>query len=55
MAFSVEEKWRAQQVVHRATPMIPVEIYWLHDVPPVDERLISSGRSNQPWISFSVN
>ena len=38
MGFSLSAKCRARSLVRKATPMIPVEIYWLHDVPSVDER-----------------
>jgi hypothetical protein len=39
MGFSVESKAKAQQTIRKATPLIPVEIYWLHAAPPVDEQL----------------
>ena len=38
MGFSVESKAKAQQTIRKATPLIPVEIYWLHAAPPVDEQ-----------------
>ena len=38
MGFSLEAKCRAQSAVHKATPLIPLEIFHLHAPPPVDER-----------------
>jgi hypothetical protein len=38
MAFSVEGKCRAQSLIRKATPLIPLEIFYLHAPPPVDER-----------------
>jgi hypothetical protein len=38
MGFSLEAKCRAQSAVHKATPLIPLETFYLHAPPPVDER-----------------
>lgn len=38
MGFSVESKAKTQQAIRKATRLIPEEIYWLHEPPPVDEQ-----------------
>jgi hypothetical protein len=51
MGFSVESKAKAQQTIRKATPLIPVEIYWLHAAPPVDEQL-SFLKAMKPAMDF---
>ena len=54
MGFSLERKAKAQQTIRKATPLIPVEIYWLHAAPPVDERL-SFLKAMKPAMDFVCN